>query len=140
MSAGRQGFSLIGSGTLLFLYGQLPDIPSSDLEAIQVRDGSTCIIINPEDFSVHYGGETQQVILSPGVVARVDIGIAGRRAVKITNTSSSVIAYIGFRDTITISDGDALLPYTSISIDCKNTIRIYAICTSSVTLTVMEVK
>ena len=140
MNPGRPSFSLIGSGTLPFLNGQFPDVPSTDLEDIQVRDGSQCILINPEDFSVHYGGDTTQVVLTPNVVQRVDLGIPGRRAIKITNINQSAIVYIGFKNNITTSNGDALLPYTSISIDCKNTIKIYAICSTSVTLTVMEVK
>ena len=135
--------SHIGSGLLPFLGGgKFPNVPGTDETDIQTLDGQPVVIINPEEFSIHSFGDTTQVSLTANTVSRVDIGTAGRRAVKITNPSSTVTIYIGFRSNITISGstgGDALPPLSSISINCKNTLKIYAIASSNAVVTIMEV-
>lgn len=137
----RYGFSLLGSGTTPYVEHCLPNIPHSS-SGIVYRDGEQVIIINPEDFSVHLGGETTQVTLSPSTVTRIDIGLTKRRSMAITNTSTGITVYIGFRSNITTTGsngGFPLLPQQSITIDCKNIIRIYAIASVAATLGILEV-
>jgi len=141
----KQYFATVGSGTVPHMGygpahgltpGAYPGAHSKDDLRTRVGDGA--IVLNPEDFSINIGLNTQAITVSTSAVPLPASPLEYRRALVVHN-AGDVDVFLGGSN-VTVSNGLPLAAGEKIAFDIQGNpnVEVYAICATSANVRIME--